>query len=185
MPRAIRAIQAETKIMGFQMASEPAVGALLKTLVASKPGGTMLELGTGTGLSTAWMLDGLCMEAKLVSVDNDKAVQAVAARHLGKNPQLTLCCTDAGEFLDALEPMQFDLIFADAWPGKYSHLERTLSLLREGGIYVVDDLLPQPNWPNGHQRNVDDFIKHITAKPGFETTFMGWATGVLIASRIG
>lgn len=34
----------------------------------------------------------------------------------------------------------FDLIFADAWPGKFSHLDEALSLLSPGGFYVIDDL---------------------------------------------
>jgi predicted O-methyltransferase YrrM len=53
------------------MASEPLVGALLRSLAASKPGGRFLELGTGTGVATAWLLDGMDDRATLVSVDND------------------------------------------------------------------------------------------------------------------
>jgi predicted O-methyltransferase YrrM len=40
------------------MPSEPRTGAFLRELCAGKPGGNLLELGTGTGLATAWMLDG-------------------------------------------------------------------------------------------------------------------------------
>ena len=40
---------------------------------------------------------------------------------------------------------RFDLIYADAWPGKFTHLDRALSLLTRGGIYFIDDLLPQPS----------------------------------------
>ena len=47
-------------------------------------------------------------------------------------------------------PASFDLIFADAIPGKYEHLNETLALLRRGGLYVVDDMLPQPTWPKDH-----------------------------------
>ena len=39
----------ETHALGFNMASEPKVGALLAALAASKPGGRFLELGTGNG----------------------------------------------------------------------------------------------------------------------------------------
>ena len=49
-PPALAAIQAETVALGFNMASEPQTGALLRALAASKPAGTLLELGTGTGL---------------------------------------------------------------------------------------------------------------------------------------
>jgi hypothetical protein len=34
-------------------------GLFLRTLAASKPAGRFLELGTGTGVATAWLLDGM------------------------------------------------------------------------------------------------------------------------------
>jgi hypothetical protein len=49
----LAAIRQDTEALGFTMMSEPRTGALLATLAASKPGGRMLELGTGTGLGTA------------------------------------------------------------------------------------------------------------------------------------
>jgi len=52
-PIALEAILHETIDIGFSMASESQTGSLLRTLVASKPGGRFLELGTGTGVATA------------------------------------------------------------------------------------------------------------------------------------
>ena len=53
------------------MASEPKTGALLAALAASKPGGRLLELGTGTGLGTAWLLSGMDADSHLDTVDTD------------------------------------------------------------------------------------------------------------------
>jgi predicted O-methyltransferase YrrM len=47
---------------------------------------------------------------------------------------------------------EHDLIYADAWPGKFTDLDQALALLRIGGIYFIDDLLPQSNWPEGMHR---------------------------------
>ena len=52
-------IDKATRESGFTMASDVSVCSFLKTLAASKPGGKFLELGTGTGLSTSWILDGM------------------------------------------------------------------------------------------------------------------------------
>lgn len=144
----------------------------------------MLELGTGTGLSTAWLVDGLTEGAQLVSVDNDAAVQAVARRHLEHDSRVSFSCMDGGDFVGALAPGQFDLIFADAWPGKYSHLDETLALLKPGGLYLVDDLLPQPNWPDKHQDNVNAFIANMKAREDFAVSLMDWASGMLIATKL-
>ena len=55
----------------------------------------------------------------------------------------------------------FDLIYADAWPGKFSHLDEALGLLAAGGFYVIDDLLPQPNWPEGHAPKVPALVDDL------------------------
>ena len=59
IPEILPKIQRKSEEIGFSMSSDVHIGALLKTLVASKPGGRFLELGTGTGLSLSWMVDGI------------------------------------------------------------------------------------------------------------------------------
>ena len=79
-PPAYAGIAERTRELGFTMPSDPKTGSLLKVLAASKPGGMILELGTGTGLATAWLLAGMDRSAHLISVDIDPTVQSVAAR---------------------------------------------------------------------------------------------------------
>ena len=61
----------KSKEIGFTMPSDIFIETLLKTLIASKPKSTILELGTGVGLSLSWMVEGLDKESKLISVDHD------------------------------------------------------------------------------------------------------------------
>ena len=82
-PAGIADIVAETEALSFNMMSEAKVGALLAVLAASKPGGRLLELGTGTGHGTAWLLSGMDTTATLDTVDTDEAVVAGAQRYLG------------------------------------------------------------------------------------------------------
>ena len=69
-----------TKNAGFKLASEPQTGSLLRTLAASKPSGKFLEIGTGTGIGTAWLLAGMDQDSSLISVENDKKFIEVAQR---------------------------------------------------------------------------------------------------------
>lgn len=71
IPEALTSIEQDTKKSGFMMPSERKTGSLLRTLVSSKPDGRFLELGTGTVLSTAWLLSGMHPSTLLDSVDND------------------------------------------------------------------------------------------------------------------
>ena len=80
IPAALDAIRRDTEAIGFTMASEPQTGSLLRTLAASKPAGRFLELGTGTGVGTVWLLAGMDAASRLDSVDRDATVSAVARR---------------------------------------------------------------------------------------------------------
>ena len=184
-PPALEAILRDGEALGFAMASEPTVGALMATLAASKPGGRLLELGTGTGHGTAWILAGMDASARLDTVDTDGAVVAVARRHLGGDGRVTFHLMDGAAFLDRTPPAHFDLIYADAWPGKFSHLDQALALLRPGGLYVIDDLLPQPNWPDGHAAKVSPLIEAIERRPDVVTVRLAWASGLMIVARRG
>jgi predicted O-methyltransferase YrrM len=183
MPDAIAAIQIDTEALGFTMASEPNTGALLAVLAASKPGGRLLELGTGTGLGTAWLLSGMGADARLDSVDTDPDVVAVAQRHLGSDPRVTFHIADGADYINRCSAAQFDLIYADAWPGKFTHLDEALSLLRVGGIYFIDDLAPRPNWPEGHAPKVPALIESLEHRPNLRTVKLDWATGLMIVIR--
>jgi len=81
------------------MSSERKIGVLLRALAASCPSSDLLELGTGTGLATAWLLDGMDEGSSLISVDNDKAASGVALRHLGHDGRLRLVVEDGNEWL--------------------------------------------------------------------------------------
>lgn len=182
-PAVLAAIQKDTEDLGFTMASEPKTGALLAALAASKPRGRLLELGTGTGLGTAWLLMGMDADARLETVDVDGDVAAVARRHLAADARVTFHVMDATEFIGSAAPGQFDLIYADAWPGKFSHLDQALSLLRAGGIYFIDDLLPQPSWPEAHAPRVRALIDALEHRTEFKTVKMSWASGLMLVVR--
>ncbi|MGD0464707.1 MAG: class I SAM-dependent methyltransferase [Tepidisphaeraceae bacterium] len=183
-PQQLEAIMRDTAALGFGIASEPLTGALLRTLAASKPQGRFLELGTGTGVATAWLLDGMDSASTLLTVDSDPAVVAIARGHLGHDARVRFHVSAGDVFLASLAGKgTFDLIFADTWPGKYDHLEDALALLKRGGLYVIDDMLPQPSWPDGHAAKVPALIRRLEAHPDLVLAKMGWATGIIIAAK--
>jgi len=183
-PSVVAAIGASTAASKFVMASDSKTGSLLRTLAASKPAGAFLELGTGTGLSSAWILDGMDRMASLVTVDNDPAVVAIARQHLEGDPRVAFHVADGGEFLQGLEGQSFGFIFADTWPGKYTHLEQTLALLNPGGLYVIDDMLPQPNWPADHPPKVAALIGLLETRSDLRITKLNWSTGIIVWSKL-
>jgi predicted O-methyltransferase YrrM len=182
-PSQLVLIGERTRELQFSMASEPLVGAMLRTLAASKPGGRFLELGTGTGIATAWLLEGMDPHSTLISVDNDGEVQRVASDSLSEDGRLTLVTSGGSEFLRDQRAESFDFVFADAMPGKYDGLDNALAVVKVGGFYVIDDMLPQPNWPEGHADKVPVLIEKLAANRSFEVLPIVWASGVVVAVR--
>ncbi|MFD6417275.1 O-methyltransferase [Streptomyces sp. NPDC060194] len=184
-PAALDRIRAAAASADFTLSSEVRTGALLATLAATRPGGRFLELGTGVGEGTAWLLDGMDADARLVSVERDAAVQDVARAEFGDDPRVELVTADGGAWLESYAGPLFDLVFADTWPGKFSCLDRALDLVAPAGVYLVDDLAPAADWPADHAASVRHLLAAVEGRPDFHTVRLDWSSGLLLAVRTG
>ncbi len=182
-PPSYEQILAETKAMGFAMGSDVLTGNFLRMLAASKPSGHFLEMGSGTGLAACWILNGMDFKSTLVSVDNDPVCLEIPRKVLGNDPRLTLVLGDGNDFIATAKKRSFNLVFADSWPGKYENLEKMLDLVAPGGLYVIDDMLPQPSWPERHQKSVDALLAKLAALDDFQVTKLTWSTGLVVCAR--
>jgi len=172
-----------TRAMEFNMASDMQTGSLLKTLAASKPSGRILELGTGTGLATSWIIDGMDDKSRLITVENNELLLDIARKAL-QDARVEFVLADGYGWIQNYSGEKFDMVFADAMPGKYDLFEETIALVKEGGFYVIDDMLPQPNWPKGHSEKVEGFISRLEEGSDIILTKLNWSTGIIIVTKI-
>jgi predicted O-methyltransferase YrrM len=108
---------------------------LVATLVASKPGGRVAEIGTSYGDGAAAIAAALQGGASFVTVEVDVERAAAARTRLAGTAAEVL----EGDWRDLLPPRApFDLVFADG--GR--DYEQIAALLAVGGILVKDDLTP-------------------------------------------
>ena len=178
----VNAIEAKSKELGFVANCDLEVANLCAVL-ARGVGGDWLELGTGTGLSTLFLAE-VMSDGRLDTVDNDEAVSAVAKQEIGADRNISFIVEDGGKFLKSCRPETYRFIFADAWPGKFSHLNYALEALELGGLYVIDDLLPQDNWPPAHQPRVDALLALFQQAENFAISYLDWASGVAIVTKL-
>src|ERR1700682_5896726 len=82
IPVQYKTITELTGKLSFNMNSDLYTGSLLKTLVASRKSGRILELGTGGGLATSWILKGMDQQSRLVSIENNGALLEIAKEQL-------------------------------------------------------------------------------------------------------
>jgi predicted O-methyltransferase YrrM len=171
-----------TRAIEFNMASDMQTGSLLKTLAASKPFGRILELGTGTGLATSWIIDGMDDKTSLITVENNELLLDIARKAL-QDARVEFVLANGYEWIQNYTGEKFDMVFADAMPGKYDLFDETIALVKEGGFYVIDDMLPQPNWPAGHSEKVERFITGLVERSDIIFTKLNWSTGIIIVTK--
>src|SRR5437660_12510543 len=119
---------------GFSLSCDPGVGRLLSVLAtAVKPGGAILELGTGAGVGVAWIVAGLAgrTDVRVVSIELDPELGAVATANEWPD-YVQLEVGDARELLRP--PERWDLIVADSPGGKWEGLNDTIEALEPGGV---------------------------------------------------
>ena len=56
-------------------------------------------------------------------------------------------------------------------------------MLNRGGLYIVDDMLPQQNWPEGHDEKALNLISVLENREDLVVTKQVWATGIIIAVK--
>jgi predicted O-methyltransferase YrrM len=182
IPGQYQSIKAASDQLEFNMASDLYTGSLLKTLAASKPNGRLLELGAGTGLATAWIVSGMDEKSSLTAIENNEILIDVAKKNIIDN-RVEFVLADGYKWITDYEGEKFDFIFADAMPGKYDLFNETIAMLNNGGLYIIDDMLPQPNWPVGHDEKVNGFIKDLEKRNDLLLTKMNWSTGIIIVTK--
>jgi predicted O-methyltransferase YrrM len=183
LPPLVVAATARARQSGFPLSCEPAVGRLLAVLAAQLPeGARVLELGTGAGVGTAWIVSGLQPRADVTvtSVEKDPANAALAAG--GDWPSFVdLRHGDALEVL--AEGGTFDLIFADAAGGKHDGLDRSVAALRPHGLLMVDDMTPQPDWPGSLRAAQDTVRQQLLSAPELTSAELAVGSGVILSAR--
>lgn len=124
----------------------PAAGAVLRLLAAAGGARTVVEIGTGTGVSGLWLLRGMRADGVLTTIDADGEHQRIARRlfvEAGYPAGRTRII--AGRALDVLPRLAdgvYDLIFADADRTEVAACtDAALRLLRPGGTLVLNGAL--------------------------------------------
>ncbi|WP_328774752.1 NUDIX domain-containing protein [Deinococcus aquaedulcis] len=146
VPPLVAAALKEAARLHIQDSCSLETGRLLRTLAASKPGGRLLELGSGVGAGAAWVLAGMDPSARLLTVEADPLRAETAWAVLAPDPRARVL---HGDWTGALAQGPFDLLFADcrAAKGEGEVLGQLVAALAPGGLLVMDDFSPPAHLP--------------------------------------
>lgn len=145
--RRLRAETAQRPMAGMQVGPEQ--GQFMAFLVRLIGARRCLEIGTFTGYSALVVALALPPEGRLIACDVNPDTTAVARRYwaeAGVADKIELRLAPALATLDALlaerQEGSFDFAFIDADKANYDgYYERTLKLIRTGGLILLDNVL--------------------------------------------
>jgi predicted O-methyltransferase YrrM len=124
----------------------PAGGATLRVLAATVSAKSVVEVGTGAGVSGLWLLAGMRPDGVLTTVDTEPEHQRAARQAFSEagiaSSRYRLINGAAGEVLPRLTDGGYDLVFVDADKTGYpAYFEQAVRLLRSGGVMAFDNAL--------------------------------------------
>lgn len=174
-------------VPGRASASLPGTGRFLAMLAAGCQAGRIAELGTGTGIGTAWMASAMPADCTLVTAELDPARAAVAAEVLAADPRVQVLTGDAITVLAPLAP--FDLIFSDGGMRDTAGFAQLVGMLRPGGHIVLDDVTPMAVLPPDSPLRQEDFKRDVFAAEErlvwAEAVLADLENSLLVGTRIG
>ncbi|TAM83051.1 MAG: O-methyltransferase [Jatrophihabitans sp.] len=121
-------------------------GALLRVLAAATGARSVVEVGTGAGVSGLYLLGGMPADGVLTSIDIEGENQRAAKEAYGEagiaSTRYRLINGSAAEVLPRLRDAAYDLVFVDADKAAYGvYYQQAVRLLRPGGVVAFDNAL--------------------------------------------
>ena len=123
----------------------PATGAQIAIVAAAASARTVIEIGTGVGVSGLWLLHG-APEATLTSIDIEADHQQTARRFFAEAEvaanRVRLITGRARDVLPRMNEQSYDIVLVDADPQSViEYVEHGLRLVRPGGTVLVPHAL--------------------------------------------
>ena len=128
---------------GFENSCSDEAGRLLAVLVGQIKTGKVLEIGTGLGVGSSWILSAIAPTVQFITVDNDKEKIDATANHLIYSQVEYFY----GDWKEVIEKGPFQFIFADAAAAKTVEGELLIQTLDQGGMLLMDDFTPEEHFP--------------------------------------
>lgn len=170
------------------------VGAVLSIFGQMLSARTVVEVGTGAGVSGLWLLDGMRSDGVLTTIDSEPEHQR-AAREAFKAGGISASRTRlingrASDVLPRLADAGYDLVFVDTSPRDHAtFVTEAVRLLRPGGSLVLHNALLGGRVADPSQRDAATVAVRAAARVVAEDerltpVLLPLGDGLLCASRM-
>lgn len=147
----------------------PGGAAALRMLAVATGARSVVEVGTGAGVSGLHLLDGMAADGQLVSIDIEAENQRAARQaftEAGIAPgRYRLINGSAADVLPRMRDDAYDLVFVDADKSAYGvYCEQAVRMLRPGGVVAFDNALWHDRVADPSQRDAETLVLRELAK---------------------
>jgi len=175
----------------------PEQGQFMALLIQSINAKNIIEIGVFTGYSTLCMAMALPEDGRIIACDINKEYTDIARRYwekAGVSGKIVLKLAPAIATLDKLlaggQEDHYDFVFIDAEKSEYmDYYERTLKLLRRGGVIAIDNVLWSGKPANSKEQDKDTaairrFNEHLFNDPRVKISMLPLADGLTLALKL-
>jgi predicted O-methyltransferase YrrM len=171
----------------------PAGGATLRMLAVATGARSVVEVGTGAGVSGLYLLDGMTEDGQLVSIDieaeNQRAAKDAFTEAGIAATRYRLINGAAADVLPRMREETYDLVFVDADKSAYAvYYEEAIRMLRPGGVVAFDNMLWHDRVADPSQRDTEtvtlrDLGKTVRDDSRLASTLIAVSDGLLVAAK--
>src|SRR6476661_4807297 len=171
----------------------PAGGAALRVLAVATRAKSVIEVGTGAGVSGLYLLDGMAADGQLVSIDveseNQRAAKEAFTESGIPSTRYRLINGSAADVLPRTRDAAYDLVFVDADKSAYAvYYEQAVRMLRPGGVVAFDNMLWHDRVADPSQRDNDtvvlrDLAKTVRDDARLVSVLLASGDGLLVAAK--
>lgn len=156
---------------------------------------SIVEVGTGTGISGLWLLRGMTEGGVLTSVDLEAEHQRLAREVFTDagfaSQRFRLIAGAALDVLPRLTDAGYDLVFLDGDKVEYGeYFDEAIRLVRPGGVIAFDNALWHDRVADTSQRDpetsaIRDMLKKVGEDDRLRSVLLPVGDGLLAAQLIG
>lgn len=171
----------------------PGTGAALRVLAAAAGARAVAEVGTGTGVSGLWLLDGMGPDGVLTTIDvepeHHRAAREAFAAAGVRPARARLIGGRAHDVLPRLADGAYDLVHLDGDPADGPQdVDHAVRLLRRGGVLAVSGALWHDRVADPARRDettvaVRELGRHVREDDRLAAALLPSGDGLLVAVR--
>jgi predicted O-methyltransferase YrrM len=170
----------------------PAVGGLLHFAAKQIDAKSVVEIGTGSGVSGLWLFQGMPKDGVLTSIDTERELSAAARQSFEESgisaQRFRLITGVINDIVGKLADGNYDLVVIRTAADLMDLIHEAYRLLRPGGTLVIDHALSGGKVADPTQRDFEsisrrDGIRAIKEDSRWSSSLLPLGAGVLLATK--